>query len=131
MQDKNESHFINQNFMKMSTYEEAFATFTKELDALGLSYHEEMYHAIVRHLGPSIHDNDASKVACSDPSELETVKTSFLIGKLGMEDSPRLDEVIQEVCHALGQSNRNKHRATFYYLLTAILGKESVFIKVD
>lgn len=113
----------------MPTYEEAFAIFTKELENLGFSYHEDLYHAITKHLGPSIHDNDASKVACSDPEELERVKSSFLVGKLGMDaDDPKLDHVIEQVCGALGQSNNNKHRATFYYLLTAILRKESVFI---
>ncbi len=112
----------------MPTYEESFAQFKKEVDSLGIHIHEDLYHEITKSLGPSIHHNDASKVACSDPKELEQVKNNFLIKKLGMEDSPRLDQVIQEVCGALGQSNRNKHRATFYYLLTALLNKEDVFI---
>lgn len=113
----------------MPTYEEAFAVFKQEVDNLGISVHEELYHAIVKYLGPSIHNKDASLVACSDKAELETIKKSFLIGKLGMEDGPRLDEVLKEVCHGLGESNRNKHRATFYYLLVAILKKESVFLE--
>ena len=115
----------------MPTYDEAFATFKKEVDNLGIHVHEEMFHAITKHLGPTIHDKDASLVACSDPKELATIKKNFLIGKLGMEDGPRLDEVMKEVCHALGESNRNKHRTTFYYLLVAILKKESVFIDTD
>ena len=115
----------------MPTYEEALSVFKKEMDTLGIHYHEEIYHAITKHLGPSIHNNDASKVACSDPEELKTVKTNFLIGKLGMEDSPRLDTAMQEACGALGHSNRNKHRATFYYMLVAILKKESVFLAVE
>lgn len=111
----------------MATYQETFKEFTEEMKALGLSFHEDLYHEITKHLGPSIYDADASLVACSDDKELETVKKNFLIGKLGMEDSPRLDEVIEEVCHALGQSNRKKHRATFYYLLVTILEKGDVF----
>lgn len=113
----------------MATYEEAYETFTSEMNAMGLQHHEELYHAIVKYLGPSIHQKDASLVACSDDKERETIKKNFLIGKLEMEDSPRLDEVIEEVCHAMGESNRNKHRATFYYLLVGILKKESVFIE--
>lgn len=112
----------------MATYEEVLAQFKDEVKDLGLHIHEEMYHAIVNHLGPAIHDRDASLVACSDPEELKTVKNNFLIGKLGLEDGPELDRAIEQVCDALGKSNRNKHRATFYYLLTAILKKESVFI---
>jgi hypothetical protein len=111
----------------MSETHKLSAAFKKEMNDLGLHFHEEIYDGIVDYLGPSIHDEDASLVACSDPSELETIKTSFLIGKLGLEDSPRLDQVIQEVCHGLGESNRKKHRTTFYYLLTAILNKGDVF----
>ncbi|MCE7996860.1 MAG: DUF2853 family protein, partial [Roseivirga sp.] len=98
--------------------------------SLGIAHPERPFHSSVDHLGPAIHDRDASLVACSDPEELKTVKESFLMGKLGMPDSPRLDEVIEQVCEALGKSNRNKHRATFYYLLTGILKRESVFISL-
>ncbi|MFT5777234.1 MAG: hypothetical protein ACI837_000165 [Crocinitomicaceae bacterium] len=111
----------------MATYEEAFKVFTEEMNAVGFHYHEELYHAITTYLGPSIHLKDASIVACSDPKELATIKTNFLIGKLGLEDGPELDHLIEQVCGALGQSNRNKHRATFYYLLMAIARKEDVF----
>ncbi len=111
----------------MSKARELSAEFKAEMNNLGLHYHEEIYNGIVDHLGASIHDADGSLVACSDPTELATIKTNFLIGKLGLEDSPRLDEAIKEVCHGLGESNKKKHRTTFYYLLTAILNKESVF----
>lgn len=112
----------------MATYEAAFKEFTTEMNTLGYHYHEEMYHAITKHLGPSIHDKDASLVACSDEKERAHIKEHFLIGKLGLTDDLKLDELIEQVCRALGQSNSNKHRATFYYLLTAISQKESVFI---
>jgi hypothetical protein len=112
----------------MPTYDEALSVFKKEMDDMGISYHEDLYHAICKHLGPSIHDDDASKVACSDPKELATVKNSFLIGKLGLKDGPELDKAIEEVCGGLGHSNTNKHRATFYYLLVAVLKQESHFI---
>lgn len=112
----------------MATFEEMSNEFKNEMNELGLHYHEDMYDAITKHLGPSIHDGDANLVACSDPAELKTIKENFLMGKLGLEDSPMLDKAIHEVCHGLGESNRKKHRATFYYLLTAILQKESVFI---
>ena len=111
----------------MATYEEAYKTFTEEMNGMGLQHHEELYHAILNYLGPSIHQKDASLVACSDPKELETIKRNFLIGKLGLEDGPKLDEAIEQVCGAMGTSNRNKHRATFYYLLVGILKKEEVF----
>lgn len=113
----------------MATYEEALEEFKVEMSNLEMFYHEEMYEKITKYLGPSIHQKDASLVACSDPKELETIKNNFLIGKLGMDKNENLDSIIQEVCGLMGQSNRKKHRATFYYLLVARLQKEGVFIE--
>jgi hypothetical protein len=111
----------------MATYEKALKEFKDEMDQLGMFHHEEVYHAITKYLGPSIHDRDASLVACSDPEELKRIKESFLIGKLGLSDGPHLDDAIKQACGALGLSNTKKHRPTFYYLLTAILDKGDVF----
>ncbi|MFH4968292.1 DUF2853 family protein [Gaetbulibacter sp. M240] len=79
-------------------------------------------------LGPSIYKPDAATVSGSDPSELNRVKTNFLIGKLGLEDTSVLDTTIAKIMEAYGQSNRNKYRAVIYYLLTLHFNKESVYL---
>ena len=77
--------------------------------------------------GPAIYDADASTVAGSQPSELETVKNNFLVKKLGLADGPQLDAAIAQVLQTYGQSERNKYRAVVYYMLTKHFGKESVY----
>ncbi len=77
--------------------------------------------------GPAVYDNDASTVAGSDASELETVKNNFLIKKLGLPDSPKLMEAINAVIDTYGRSERNKYRAVVYYMLTKHFGKEAVY----
>ena len=77
--------------------------------------------------GPEIYDADASTVAGSQPSELETVKANFLMKKLGLADSPDLMDAINSVIETYGRSERNKYRAVVYYLLTKHFGKESVY----
>jgi hypothetical protein len=74
-----------------------------------------------------VYNADSSKVASSDQTELDRIKKNFLIGKLGLADSTKLDEAIQEVVNTFGSSSRNKHRALFYYLLVKKFGKESVY----
>ena len=69
----------------------------------------------------------ASTVAASQPSELETVKQKYLIKKLGLGDSPALDEAIQAVINTYGRSERNKYRAVVYYMLCKHFGKEAVY----
>lgn len=77
--------------------------------------------------GPSIYDADASTVAASQPSELETVKNNFLIKKLALEDGPQLMEAINGVLDTYGRSERNKYRAVVYYMLVKQFGKESIY----
>ncbi len=77
--------------------------------------------------GPSIYDRDASTVASSDAGEIETVKKNFLIKKLGLTDTPKLDEAIGAVLDTYGRSERSKFRAVVYYMLTKHFGKEAVF----
>ena len=82
--------------------------------------------AVFKDLGPSVHNKDASSVACSDKKELETVKKNFLIKKLGLKDGPELDAAIKEVCEKMKDS-RLKSRVAFYYFLTKKFKKESVY----
>ena len=77
--------------------------------------------------GPSIYNADASTVAGSQKSELETVKDSFLMKKLGLPDGPELMQAIDSVIETYGRSERNKYRAVIYYLLTKHFGKERVY----
>lgn len=77
--------------------------------------------------GPAIYNADASTVAASQASELETVKNNFLIKKLGLADGPELMAGINAAVETYGKSERNKYRAVFYYLLTRHFGKESVY----
>ena len=77
--------------------------------------------------GPSIYNADASTVAASQESELETVKNNFLIKKLGLKDGPELMAATNSVIDTYGRSERNKYRAVFYYLLVKHFGKESVY----
>ena len=77
--------------------------------------------------GPSIYNADSATVSGSDTSELERVKTNFLIKKLGLKKSPNLDNGIAEIMEKYGRTNRKKYRVVVYYLLTKHFGKESVY----
>lgn len=102
--------------------------FIKALKARDLEFNPDLYEAIKKYLGPAAYDKDASLVACSDKTEVKTIKNNFLINKLGQKSSAKLNKVIREVCEALGTSNRRKVRVEFYYLLTVIFKKEDVFV---
>ena len=109
----------------MSKFDEAVTLYKGEMDKLGLGYDAGLLTAVAKGLGPSIYNADSSKVSSSDQAEMDRVKNNFLIGKLGLADSPKLDGGIQAVVNQMGASNRNKYRAIFYYLLVKHFGKES------
>lgn len=77
--------------------------------------------------GPSIYSADSETVAASDKSELERVKTNFLMKKLGLPDGANLMEAVNAVIDQYGRSERNKYRAVVYYMLTKHFGKEAVY----
>ena len=77
--------------------------------------------------GPAIYNADASTVAGSQESELDTVKEKFLMKKLGLADGPELMAAINKVIEIYGKSERNKYRAVVYYMLIKHFGKESVY----
>ena len=86
---------------------------------------EALLTAVAKGLGPSIYLADASRIACTDKAERDRIKNNFLIKKLGMKDSPKLDEAISTICEQY-QSN-HKHRAVFYYMLVKHLGMEKAY----
>ena len=88
---------------------------------------EGVVNGIVKHLGIALQSKDASLVSCSDPSELERVKNSFLKKKLGRTESDEeLDQAIADVCQKMS-GERNKSRVTFYYLLAVNYNEQSLF----
>lgn len=83
---------------------------------------EEIVNKIVRHLGIALRNRDSSLVSCSDPKELERVRTSWIGKKLGISDEAAANEAIEKVCQELA-ADRSKSRVTFYYLTAKHLGK--------
>jgi len=58
---------------------------------------------------------------------LDRVKKNYLIKKLGLKDSAKLDEGIQEVISTYGRSNPRKYRAVVYYMLAKKFRKTGVY----
>ena len=119
----------NPKFFSMSQFDDLLVKYKEELggtrDVSGVD--ETLLTAITKSLGPSIYNDDSSRVSCSDKTELDRVKNNFLIGKMGLADGPDLDAALKEVCEQMGTANRNKYRAIFYYLLVKKLGLEAKY----
>lgn len=85
---------------------------------------EEVVNKIVKHLGIALRNRDSSLVSCSDSSELDRVRTSWCMKKLGQADAAKCDAVIETVCETMS-GDRSKSRVTFYYLVAKHLGQLS------
>lgn len=111
----------------MSKRDELIVKYKEQLEKAGVKVNNDLLTKVTIGCGPSIYNKDAATVACSQESELETVKNNYLIKKLGLKDSPELDKAIKEVCEAIGSSVKNKYRAVFYYMLCVKFKKEDVY----
>ena len=112
----------------MGKRDELIAKYADDLtNKCGMTPDMDLLTKVTIGCGPSIYNADAQTVAASQESELELVKTNFLMKKLGMSDSPDLMEGIHKVIETYGQSERNKYRAVVYYMLTKHFGKEAVY----
>jgi len=82
---------------------------------------------IVKHCGIALKSKDASFVSCTDKTERDRVRDSFLKKKLGLQESDGdLDKAIKDVCEKM-KAERDKPRVTFYYLLAEKYGKLGMF----
>lgn len=111
----------------MSKFDDLIETYQAEAAKIGVSVDLDLLTKVTKGLGPSIYNADSAKVSCGDKAEIERVKSSFLMKKLGLSDGDALDSAIQEVCETFGSANRNKHRALFYYLLVQKMGQEAKY----
>lgn len=112
----------------MGKREELIEQYASDLkDKCGMTPDMDLLTKVTVGCGPSIYNADASTVASSQPTELETVKNNFLIKKLGLKDGPELMDAINSVVETYGKSERNKYRAVIYYMLTKHFGKESAY----
>ncbi|WP_053972616.1 DUF2853 family protein [Mangrovimonas sp. ST2L15] len=112
----------------MSKRDELIEKYAADIkDKIGETADMDLLTKVTIGLGPSIYNADSSTVSGSDASEVERVKTNFLIKKLGLKDGPELDEVIAKVMEQYGVSNRNKYRAVVYYLLVKHFNKASIY----
>ena len=93
----------------------------------GVNPDMELLRKVTIGCGPSIYNADASTVAATQQHELDTVRTGFLIKKLGLPDGPELNAAIDAVIEQYGRSERNKYRAVVYYLLVRHFGKEALY----
>ncbi|MGO4851700.1 DUF2853 family protein [Phaeovulum sp. W22_SRMD_FR3] len=112
----------------MGKRDDLIAKYAEDLKVkCGMSPDMDLLTKVTIGCGPAIYNDDASTVAASQSEELETVKTNFLIKKLGLKDGPELMDAIHAVIETYGKSERNKYRAVVYYMLTKHFGKEAVY----
>lgn len=112
----------------MGKRDDLIATYASDLkNKCGMDVDMGLLTKVTIGCGPAIYNADASTVAGSQASELETVKENFLMKKLGLSDGPELMSAINKALDTYGQSERSKYRAVVYYMLTKHFGKESVY----
>ena len=112
----------------MGKRDDLIAKYAEDLkDKCGMKPDMKLLTAVTISCGPSIYKPDAEKVAAGDKEEMKRVRDNFVVKKLGVKDSPKVDEGIDACIDTYGRSNRSKFRPVLYYLLTKHFKKSGVF----
>ena len=86
------------------------------------SVNDQAIAGIVKHIGIAAKSKDGAFVSCSDKSERDRVRDSFLKKHLGRSEADAdLDKTVQDVCQRMN-ADPSKSRVTFYYLLAEKYG---------
>jgi len=109
----------------MSKIDELVEKYAADIEGLGLKVDKKLLRAVAKGCGPALYRKDSCLVAASDKKEVERMKQNFCIKKLGIKDTPKLDEGIKEVFKEYNK--RQKQRAVVYYLLVKKFKKGSVY----
>ncbi|MFV0385007.1 DUF2853 family protein [Paracoccus sp. (in: a-proteobacteria)] len=112
----------------MSKRDELIAKYAADItEKLGETPDMDLLTKVTIGCGPSIYNADSETVAASDKAELDRIRTSYLMKKLGLPDGPKLTEAIDAVIDKYGRANRSKYRPVVYYMLCRHFGKQSVY----
>jgi Protein of unknown function (DUF2853) len=101
-----------------------FNDFLPDVQRYAADADEAAVKGIVKHLGIALQNPkaDSALVSCSDKSERDRVRDSWLKRKLARTESDAdLDAIVEGVCQQMKADNR-KQRVTSYYLAAAKLG---------
>ncbi len=112
----------------MATQIELIDRYRKELSKLRVKVDDVLLKAVVKSLGPAVYREDASRISAADADELERVRQNFLIRRLGLADTPKLDAMLNRAIDQMGRSKTSKHRAVLYYLLTRDSKREAALL---
>ncbi len=85
---------------------------------------ESVVAKIVKHLGIALTGKDSSLVSSSDQTELDRVRDSWGVKKLGL-DADAASALVTKVAAAMA-GDRQKQRVTFYYLVAHHAGKLAI-----
>lgn len=112
----------------MNKRDEKLALYRKFVTDNDLTIDDALLVSVTIGLGPSIYNKNSELIACSNDTELATVRDNFLKKKLGLEQSDdELTTSIKEVCSEIGSKVRNKYRAVFYTLLVSKFNKQDLY----
>ena len=99
--------------------------YLEKIQAYDAGADEAVVKSLYNRIRLAISNRDAATVACSDKSELETIRDGFAKKTLGL-DAQHSDEeimaVLSKVCEEMKGDGGNKHRMVFYYLVAKHTG---------
>lgn len=115
----------------MATIAEKVEQYEAKCAELGMNISGWLLARAAKVCGPSLFNADAETVAASDPTELETVRDNFVMGKLEVEDAEEAMNIVNQVAEEMTDFGGHKYRAVFYARCAEIADKVDMLPEME
>ncbi len=108
----------------MGLRDDLIARYGAELrDRCGIAPDMALLARVAAGCGPAIFDADGGLIDMQDPAERRRIRRNFLVRRLGLADTPALDEAIEATADLYENGSPLKYRAVLHYMLVLHFGR--------
>jgi len=90
----------------------------------GMPPEPELLDRVIKACGPAAFSVEGASIDPENGAERESIRSHFLIRKLGLRDSPDLADAVNAAFEAYPGKDEPRYRPVIYYLLVKYFGRE-------
>ena len=90
----------------------------------GMLPEPDLLDRVIKACGPAAFAAEGATIDPEDRAERESIRSHFLVRKLGLRESPDLAEAVNAALEAYPGKGEPRYRPVIYYLLVKYFGRE-------
>ena len=90
----------------------------------GMLPEPELLDRVIKACGPAAFTAEGAAIDPNDGAERESIRSHFLVRKLGLRDGPELAQAVDAAFEAYPAMGETRYRPVIYYLLVKYFGRK-------